>query len=135
MNSGVRFISCMISSVVWERTESICGGIVGQGMESLLRALGGMGKGVDADAAVSKGGCEGGCEDASEGEMFKEDDSSSESSSMRVMVIDHGGLREVEVPRPNMVSLRISEISYLVRSLQRLCSLHCVLVFSILKTK
>lgn len=114
MNSGVRFISCMISSAVWERTESICGSIVGRGTESLLSALGGRGNGVDADAAVAKGGCEVGCEDASERERFKEEDSSSESSSMRVMVIDHGGLRKVEVPRPNMVSLRISEISYLV---------------------
>jgi len=100
MNSGVRFIICMISSVVWERTESICGGIVGRGTESLLSALSGMGKGVDADAAVAKGGCESGCEDASEGERFKEEDILSESSSMRAMVIDYRGLKKVEVPRP-----------------------------------
>lgn len=105
MNSGVRFIICMISSVVWERTESICGGIVGRGTESLLCALSGTGKGVDAGAAVTKGGCESGFEDASEGERFKEEDSLSESSSMRAMVIDYGGLKKVEVPRPNVVGL------------------------------
>lgn len=113
MKSGVRFISCMISSVVWERTESISGGIMGRGTESLLSALGGMGNGVDADAAVAKGGCGGGCEDESGGKRFKEEDNWSESSSIRAMVNCNGGLRKVEVPRPNVVNLRISEISYL----------------------
>lgn len=94
MNSGVRLITCMISSVVWERTESICGGIVGRGTESLLSALGGMGNGVDADAAFTKGGCEGGCKDACEEARFREEDSLSESSSMRAMAIDHGKLRK-----------------------------------------
>jgi len=114
MNNGVRPTICMISSVVWERTESICGGTVGRGTESLLVALGGIGKGVDVDAAAGMGGCEGSCVDACEGERFKEEDNLSESSSMRAMVVDnHGESRKVEVPRPNLVSLRISEISYL----------------------
>lgn len=85
MNSGVRLITCMISSVVLERTESICGGIVGRGTESLLSVFGGMGNGVDADATVAKGGCEGGFEDACEGVRLREEDSLSESSSMRAM--------------------------------------------------
>jgi len=91
---------------------------VGRETESLLSALSGTGKGVDADAAVAKGGCESGFEDASEGERFKEEDSLSESSSMRAMVICYGGLKKVEVPRPNVVGLsefgnKLSTVCYL----------------------
>jgi len=63
---------------------------VGSGTESLLVALGGMGKGVDSDAAVARGGCKYGSEDACEGERFKEENSS-EISSMRAMVVDDHG--------------------------------------------
>ena len=59
MNSGVRFIICKISSVVWDRTESIWGGIAGSGVDS-LEAFSGRGKGVDAIAAAARGACEDG---------------------------------------------------------------------------
>ncbi len=52
MNKGVLLIICIISSVVWDRTDAICGGSDGVVVPCRLSPLDLTGDGVDTEAAV-----------------------------------------------------------------------------------
>lgn len=88
MNSGVRLIMSTTSSTVWERTESMCAGTKGRGVEP-LGALGGRGKGADDAAAALRRGCDDGCGEDSGGLRLSGEEKPPGSSSICAMRGEH----------------------------------------------